>query len=257
MSSVDGPNQQPSDGSPQEAEGHRQTRFVAPDGATTILLLRHGASEPAHPDRPFPLVDGHGDPALDPVGHEQAAAAAARLQHERIDAIYVTSLRRTAQTAAPLAKALGLTPIVEPDLREVHLGEWEGGLVRAKAAAMDPIFLRMHVEERWDVIPGAESNERIEARTGAAIQRIVAAHPGGRVVAVVHGGIIAHLVHRASGSRPFAFAGADNCSISELCVVDGQMTMRRFNDTAHLDPPYLDRRHLDAPHLDAPGFGAP
>ena len=40
----------------------------------------------------------------------------------------MTTLRRTHETAAPLAARLGLTPIVEPDLREVHLGEWEGEL---------------------------------------------------------------------------------------------------------------------------------
>ena len=84
-------------------EGFRQYRFTPPDGATTVLLVRHGESAPAHPDRPFPMVDGHGDPPLDPVGHEQAERLADRLQHERIDAIYVTTLQRTYQTAAPLA----------------------------------------------------------------------------------------------------------------------------------------------------------
>src|SRR4051812_16780616 len=96
-------------------EGHRQHRFVPPPGATTILLVRHGESAPAHPDRPFPLVDGHGDPELDPNGVAQAELLAERLQHEPIDAIYVTTLQRTHQTAAPLAAKLGLTPVVEPD----------------------------------------------------------------------------------------------------------------------------------------------
>ena len=55
----------------------------------------------------------------------------------------------------------------------------------------------------------------------------------------MHGGIIAHLLHHATGSTPFAFAGADNASISEV-VIDGDVIqVRRFNDTAHLDPPYL------------------
>src|SRR4029450_7502337 len=93
-------------------EGFRQHRFAPMPGATTVLLVRHGESAPAHPDRPFPLVDGHGDPPLDPVGHEQATKLAARGANERIDAIYVTSLCRTAQTAAPLAQRLGLDVVV-------------------------------------------------------------------------------------------------------------------------------------------------
>ena len=63
---------------------------------------------------------------------------AERLAAETIHAIYVTKLQRTAQTAAPLAEKLGLIPRVDPDLHEVHLGEWEGGLLRRKAAEQDP-----------------------------------------------------------------------------------------------------------------------
>ena len=114
---------------------YRQHRFVRPAGATELLLVRHGESEPARPDEPFPMVDGQGDPALHPEGHEQALRVAERLQGEDIAAIYVTTLRRTVQTAAPLAERLGLPLIVEPDLREVHLGEWEGGSFRKHVAA--------------------------------------------------------------------------------------------------------------------------
>src|SRR5262245_10861634 len=116
-------------------EGFRQHRFTPPPGSTTVLLVRHGESAPARPDAPFELRDGHGDPHLDPVGVRQAELLAERLRDERVDAIYVTTLRRTHETAAPLAEKLGLIPIEEPDLREVYLGEWEGGKLRARAAA--------------------------------------------------------------------------------------------------------------------------
>ncbi|MBX3315210.1 MAG: histidine phosphatase family protein, partial [Actinobacteria bacterium] len=112
------------------ARAVRQARFRRPPGATDVILVRHGESEPAVEGVPFPLVDGHGDPALSPEGIEQAALVADRLQHERLDAVYVTTLRRTAQTAAPLLERIGLDARVEADLREVHLGEWEGGQFR-------------------------------------------------------------------------------------------------------------------------------
>jgi 2,3-bisphosphoglycerate-dependent phosphoglycerate mutase len=215
-------------------EGFRQHRFVAPPGSTTILLVRHGESAPAIPDQPFELHNGHGDPALDPVGVAQAAKVAQRLVAERVDAIYVTTLRRTHETAAPLARLLSLVPIVEPDLREVFLGEWEGGALRARAAAADPIFEQIFREERWDVIPGAEPLDDFDARTARGLQRIVDAHPDGRVVAVVHGGVIGQLLHRVTGSRRFAFAGSDNASINEIVVTPERRVLRRYNDTSHL-----------------------
>lgn len=216
-------------------EGFRQHRYGAPSGACTILLVRHGESAPAHPDRPFELMEGHGDPPLHPHGHEQAQRVAERLRHEQVDAIYVTTLQRTHQTAAPLAAALGIEPVVERNLREVHLGEWEGGLLRARAAAGDPLFAKIAAEERWDVIPGAESAEDFAQRTLDGILRIAAAHPAGRVVAVVHGGVIGQLLATATGSRGFAFSGADNASISEIVVEgEGRIVVRRFNDTSHL-----------------------
>jgi probable phosphoglycerate mutase len=217
-------------------EGFRQHRFSPPPGATTVLLVRHGESAPAHPDRPFATRDGHGDPPLDPNGERQAELLAERLQDEPIAAIYVTTLQRTHQTAAPLAKRLGLTPRVEPDLREVFLGDWEKGELRRRAAKRDPIFEQIYRQERWDVIPGAESHEAFDERVWRGFERIVAAHPDEQVVVVSHGGTIGHLLHRVTGARRFAFAGADNASVSEVVANGQRIILRRYNDVAHLLP---------------------
>jgi probable phosphoglycerate mutase len=214
---------------------YRQARFRKPPGATEILLVRHGESEPMVVGRPFPLVGGHGDPALAPDGEAQAERVADRLVSQRIDAIYVTTLRRTAQTAAPLAARLGLTPIVEPDLREVYLGEWEGELFRQRVAEGHPIALRMSAEERWDVIPGGEPKDAFLARVRGALERIAAAHADQRVAVFTHGGVIGQLLAHAVGTeRGFAFVGADNGSISQLVLHGDRWILRRFNDTAHL-----------------------
>ena len=213
---------------------YRQHSFQAPPGATEILLVRHGESRAASLENPFPLVDGHGDPELHPNGEEQARRVGARLQHDPIKAVYVTNLQRTSQTAAPLCQHLELEPIVEPDLREVFLGEWEGGLLRMKAAEQDPVFLQMQAEQRWDVIPGAESWQTLNQRVMSALHRIHQKHQNEMVVAVVHGGIIAHVVAHAVGARPFAFNGADNGSITHLVMMEQRILVRRFNDAAHL-----------------------
>lgn len=215
---------------------YRQMRFQPPPGATEVLLVRHGESEPAIEGQDFELVDGQGNPALSPEGREQAELVGQRLAGERIDAIYVSSLRRTAQTAEPLARRLPMMPAVDPDLREVFLGDWEGGLFRQKLVEQDPIAVRMHEEQRWDVIPGAEPAAAFAQRVRAAIERIAAAHPDQRVVVFSHGGTIGEVLAQASHSQPFAFAGADNASISLVAVSNERWSIRRFNDTAHLGP---------------------
>jgi probable phosphoglycerate mutase len=221
-----------------DQEVYRQHRFTLPEGATDLLLVRHGESAPARLDAPAPRMDGHSDPELAPEGREQAEQLAERLAHQKIDAIYVTSLRRTAETAAPLARRVGLEVRVEPDLREIYLGEWEGVAFRKYVSERHPIAVQMFLEQRWDVIPGAESNAAFSARVRAGLERIVAAHPGGRVVVVVHGGVIGQAMALAGASSAFSFLGADNASISQIVAMPAPWVIRRFNDTAHLDPTF-------------------
>src|SRR5271155_2644074 len=128
------------------------------------------------------LGGGGGPPPLSEAGRHQAEQVGFRLAQEPFDALYVSTLQRTAQTAAPLVARSGMTPVVDADLREVFLGAWEGGLLRLKAADGDPLFLRVMTEQRWDVIPGAESRAVFGGRLRRAVERIVGAHPGGRVV---------------------------------------------------------------------------
>jgi len=214
---------------------YRQYRFQRPPGGTEILLVRHGESQPARPGDPFPLVDGHGDPELSVEGREQAVRVGERLRHLPIDAVYVTKLRRTQETAAPLCEHLGVEPIIEPNLHEVNLGDWEGGIFRIKAAENDPIYIRLRQEQRWDVIPGAEPNEVFNERIQRGLNNIAANHPDQLVVAVVHGGVIGQIIAQATGARPLAFTGADNGSISHIVIQDGTVMVHRFNDASHLD----------------------
>ena len=115
------------------------------------------------------------------------------------------------------------------------VGQWEGGLLRKKVLEGDPVAVRMHQEQRWDVIPGAEPSAVFSARLRHAVERIAAAHRDQRVVVFSHGGTIGELLAQATGSQPFAFTGADNGSISELVITADRWILRRFNDTAHLD----------------------
>ena len=119
----------------------RQARFRRQPGSTEVFLVRHGESEPAVKGESFPLVDGHGDPALAPEGHEHAERVADRLAGQGIDAIYVTTLRRTVETAAPLA-ARHAAELAALDAREKHIGVRGSG--RAVIEARHKRELRRH-----------------------------------------------------------------------------------------------------------------
>ncbi len=211
-----------------------QRPYVGPPGSTELVLVRHGASADSVEGESFELVEGQGDPPLSEVGRHQAEQVARRLAVEPIDGVYVSSLRRTAETAAPLVERTGITPVVDPDLREVFLGEWEGGLLRQKAADGDPMFEQVLREQRWDVVPGAESRAMFGGRLRGAIVRIAAAHPGGMVVVFSHGAAIGEILAQASGSTPFAFINSDNTGVSRIMVTPERWIVRGYNDTAHL-----------------------
>lgn len=221
---------------PAVSERYPQRPWTLPPDATEILLVRHGASQAAVPGEPFELVEGHADPPLAPEGQEQAKAVGARLAQTPPNALFVTTLQRTVQTAQPLADATGLRATVVPELREVSLGEWEGGEMRVRFAKGDPLVGRIFAEQRWDVIPGAEPMDDFGARVRAGLLRVVEdTGPGRTAAAVVHGGVIGELCHQATGSQRLAFAHAENSSVSRLVVFgDGRWLLRSFNDTSHL-----------------------
>lgn len=221
-------------------EEHRaaasQRPYAPPPGATEIIIVRHGASADAVPGRRFPLIEGRGDPPLSAAGEAQADAVAARLGGEAVDAIYVTPLQRTHRTAAPLAAALGLEPVVIDELIEVSLGDWEGGEYRLRAAAGDPLVRKVFQEDRWDALPNGEAADSLARRVRAGILRVVALTGPDRVaVAVLHGGVIGEVCRQATQSRALAFVHSDNGSISRLVIgADGAWLLRAFNDTSHL-----------------------
>lgn len=202
-------------------------------GACQVLLIRHGQSAPYVAGRPFPLVDGHGDPHLTDLGHHQAELVGARLAEERVTAVYVSTLTRTQQTADPLVMKLGLNMNVEADLREVFLGDFEGGLLRKMSAENHHAVRAMRANKEWGELPGAETNAELMARTVGVVERIAAAHPNELVAAFCHGGVIGAVLAHVGGTTPFAFNGARHTSISHLVINPTGWVIRSFNDSAH------------------------
>ena len=215
-----------------------QKRHTLPSDAREIILVRHGSSDASKAEKSTFDNRVLADSPLMPQGHEQAQALAERLRHEPISRIFITQLKRTRQTAAPLASLLGIDPIVVAELREAHLGDYEHDFP-ARSAAGDPLIKRMLVEETWDMIPNAEPVAAFRARVRAGIDSILAQlEPGAVAAAFTHGGTIGEICRQASGCRPMAFIGAENGSVSRLVVYgDRRWSVRCFNDVSHLAAP--------------------
>jgi broad specificity phosphatase PhoE len=117
---------------------------------------------------------------------------------------YVTPLKRTRRTAeAIFAAGYGARPlVVEPDLTEQSLGEWQGlvhsDLPGKLATPMHP-FWPIGGRERP---PGGESIEEVIVRVGRGLERLVRDHPAQDVVVVGHGGAIRAAVAHALGLSP-------------------------------------------------------
>jgi broad specificity phosphatase PhoE len=72
----------------------------------------------------------------------------------------------------------------------------------------------------------------------AAVERIVEANRGRRIIAVVHGGVITAVLSNVARSRNFAFVSADNTSLNEIVLLPepiDRWVLRRFNDVTHLE----------------------
>ncbi|MEJ7892557.1 MAG: histidine phosphatase family protein [Solirubrobacteraceae bacterium] len=215
---------------------YEQRQYAVPEDATEVVLVRHGASAAAVPGETHEILEGRGNPPLSPTGVQQAEAVAERLAREPLVRIFTSTLQRTAETAAPLVRRTGLEPVAIADLAEVSLGDWEGGEFRIRAYQGDPLVMRALREERWDVLPGAETMEDFAERVRRGIAEVVAlSGPGVSVAAFVHGGVIAELCRVATASRPFAFLRNDNTNVTRIVVhPDGTLFLRSFNDITHL-----------------------
>ena len=90
-----------------------------------VVLLRHGDTR-LSPERRFSGV-GSADPGLSAAGRDQArrAADSALLQGSAFTEVLTSPMTRCQETARIVAAALGVSVVVDRDLREMDFGLWE------------------------------------------------------------------------------------------------------------------------------------
>jgi probable phosphoglycerate mutase len=206
--------------------------------ATRVLAIRHGETAWNAEAR----IQGHLDIPLSPVGEAQARRLARALGGEDLAAVYTSDLTRARQTAEPLALALGLEPRPDPRLRERAFGRFEG-LTFREIEERFPGDHRRWRERDPDYGPrGGEVLADFYARIVATVADLCAAHPGGAIAVVAHGGVLDCLYRAAArvdlrATRTWALA---NASVNRLLHTPEGFTLIGWGDTLHLEDPTLD-----------------
>ena len=163
---------------------------------TLVLLVRHGQTPTTGRSLPGRAPGLH----LAEAGQAQAEAAAARIARlSGVQAVYASPLERTRETAAPIARALGLRVRRDKGLLECDFGEWTGADL-AKLRKLP----EWETVQRWPSgfrFPKGESFTEMQQRMVSTLDRLGAAHRGGTVVAVSHADTIKAAVAHALGTH--------------------------------------------------------
>lgn len=185
---------------------------------TTIYLVRHG--EVAGNSGEHRTFAGARDLPLNERGEKQRAAVAKRLQCEKIDAVYASTLQRAFQTGQSIGALHGLGVTGLDALKEVDYGDWEGlgedDILRDHAQ-----LWQARVRDPWNVAPpGGESYSMLWARLEPAWKRIIEGNKGKTVVVVGHNGSLRVLLCELLGAPP---ANARRLSIGNASLTKVQI----------------------------------
>ncbi|MGI5129448.1 histidine phosphatase family protein [Pseudonocardia sp. CA-107938] len=191
-----------------------------------LVLVRHAL--PVRVD----LAAGRADPGLTELGQQQAERLVAALADPAPVAVYTSTLARAVATAAPLARALGITPTARPDLCEFDAGAGQYVPVHELAAADPATWQRM----RSGLLPAHVDAGAFTEQVAEAMEAVVAAHPGRvTVVVVAHAGVINVWLARLLGiDHPLPFP-LDYTGITRVVAArDGLRRIRTVNEIGHV-----------------------
>jgi probable phosphoglycerate mutase len=203
------------------------------DYPVELLLIRHGESAQV-----VPGTEAAHDPPLSPTGRSEAAALASRLSGKVLDSVWSSDLSRAVETADALLGGRDMKLKVNAALREVHLGDWSGGLFRKKAFERDLEFLEFVATGRWDEIPGSEGDLAFQSRIRQAVDNCLTVGRPATVAVIAHSGVInTYLASILDSPRSIIFEIA-NASISLVrCGPHGRRLIETINDCRHLPDP--------------------
>uniref|UniRef100_A0A1D1Y9U5 Putative phosphoglycerate mutase GpmB n=1 Tax=Anthurium amnicola TaxID=1678845 RepID=A0A1D1Y9U5_9ARAE len=199
-----------------------------------VVVVRHGETV-WNSSR---IIQGHLDSELNEAGKNQAILVADRLSKEsKFTAVYSSDLKRAAETAQIIANKCNLPEVIlDPDLRERHLGVLQGLTLR-DASKLKPeaykAFLSSNPEK--DIPGGGESVNQLHQRCTSSVERIARKHIGERILVVTHGGVLRELYKQAvpgwSGDLKVLNTSVN---VFHICDSENCWTLETWGDISHL-----------------------
>jgi broad specificity phosphatase PhoE len=151
-------------------------------GLERIYLARHGQSETNRERR----LCGQLDPALTTLGIEQSRQLARVLADVPLRAIFTSTLQRTVQMAAPIARARGVASVALAGLNELALGVLQGRFRDERDPQAQALWRERKADPARFRAPGGESFQELEARVLAALDQMLESAPSGAALIVGH-----------------------------------------------------------------------
>ncbi len=164
-----------------------------------VILVRHGETGWNSAGQ----LQGHSNPSLNEKGKTQAREVALQLAEEEVERIISSDLARAAETAGIIARHHRLPLMMDPLLRELNFGGWEG-LTLNEIQSRFPQECNEWMQDPWAVrIPGGETAEELKLRVIEAWNRIIDDLPAARTVVIVaHGGPLRVLMCHLTQTDP-------------------------------------------------------
>ena len=157
---------------------------------TELWLVRHGQTDWNVEGR----FQGQSDVPLNEAGLTQARKLADELNGHEFASVYSSDLKRAYQTAEIIARKVAAPLHVDPRLREICQGEWEGLLVSEVRQRYNQDFSGPYHDIAHSRAPGGESVIEVADRLTQAADDIALAFPGQPVLLVSHGLALSALV---------------------------------------------------------------
>jgi broad specificity phosphatase PhoE len=190
----------------------------------TLFLVRHGRASAGVEEL---------DPGLDEIGLSQAQHAATALKKSGAVRLVSSPLRRTRQTAEPIAGALGLPIEICEDVTEVFAPT---ATTQERGAQLGPL------------LSGLWSCQSSELR--AWRDRVLAAlisFGDQRTIVVSHFVAISAAIGASTEDDRVSPCALVNASITTMDVVGGKLVMRRPGEVAHLSRDEITATHAAIP----------
>jgi broad specificity phosphatase PhoE len=173
---------------------------------------------------------------LNEHGKQQAAALAKFIRNMGVSAIYSSDLKRALDTAEPIARELGFTPIIDERLRERSVGLFQGLTMDEIHAWYPKDYARLQADRENYVIPGGESRFDVRERMVEAFHEIMSHEKGETVAVVSHTTTILTLLNELiPGYDPTGMELGNTSVTTILRHEDGEWELVAVDDTMHLE----------------------